>query len=301
METPDSEDDKKPTASNEAEEKNDSNEDDTEIYKANPYGLNNTTKEEVQAVMDMWHQHNLRFFFYHCNGQMMKKAGKWKCTACDFSRSSMEIEEIQWRLFQYKRCQNIGCKEQTYENSIQCLLTGYMREEVQMTHKNFLIMSNFYHYLRAQDHEHEMWSHLMWMETYFSPPHTLWDLPEKLVQWKCPQQECPSIQRIAHSRYPTCMHEPPPALKYLIKKYPEEMYNCCYQLSGPTVDEYGLQQTGEAWMEHNEESLYRTECYRDKSEREVARELRIPEEINAQSYYLANGGENDEPGAFFGP
>jgi hypothetical protein len=36
METPDSEDDKKPTASNETEEKNDSNEDDTETYKANP-------------------------------------------------------------------------------------------------------------------------------------------------------------------------------------------------------------------------------------------------------------------------
>jgi hypothetical protein len=32
--------------------------------------------------------------------------------------------------------------------------------------------------------------------------------------------------------------------------------------------------------------------------REVARELLVQEEINAQSYYLANGGENDEPGAF---
>jgi hypothetical protein len=133
METPDSEDDKKPTASNETEEKNDSNEDDdTETYEANPYGLNNTTKEEVQAVMDMWHQHNLRFFCYHCNGQMMKKAGKWKCPACEFLRSSMEIEEIWWRLGQCKRGQNIGpaslqcpfcrgCKEQTYENSIQRL------------------------------------------------------------------------------------------------------------------------------------------------------------------------------------
>jgi hypothetical protein len=51
-------------------------------------------------------------------------------------------------------------------------------------------------------------------------------------------------------------------------------------------------------MEHNEESFDGTECYCDKSEREAARELRIQEEINAQSYFLANGGENDEPGAF---
>jgi GTP cyclohydrolase I len=94
------------------------------------------------------------------------------------------------------------------------------------------------------------------------------------------------------------MHEPPPALKYLIKQYPEEMYNCCYQLSGPTMDEYGLQQTSEAWMKLYEEFFDGTECHRDKSERVVARELRIQEEINAQSYYLANGGENDEPGAF---
>jgi hypothetical protein len=63
------------------------------------------------------------------------------------------------------------------------------------------------------------------------------------------------------------MHEPPPALKYLIKKFPEEMYNKCYHLSGPTVDEYGLQQTSEAWMEDNEESLDGTECFWDKSER----------------------------------
>jgi hypothetical protein len=129
METPDSEDDKKPTASNETEEKNDNNEDDTETYEGNPYGLNNTTKEEVHAVMDRWHQPNLRFFCYHCNGQMMKKAGKCKCPACEFLRSSMEIEEIWWRLGQCQHCQNIGpaslqcpfcrgCKEQTYENSI---------------------------------------------------------------------------------------------------------------------------------------------------------------------------------------
>jgi hypothetical protein len=76
------------------------------------------------------------------------------------------------------------------------------------------------------------------------------------------------------------------------------MYNCCYQLSGSSVDEYGLQQTSEAWMEHNEESFDGTECYRDKSEREMTREHRIQEEINAQIYYLDNGGENDEPGAF---
>jgi hypothetical protein len=93
MEIPDSEDDKKPTASNETEEKNDSIEDDTETYEANPYGLNNTTTEEVQTVMDMWNQLNLRFFCYHCNGQMIKRAGKWKCPVCEFLRSSMEIEE----------------------------------------------------------------------------------------------------------------------------------------------------------------------------------------------------------------
>jgi hypothetical protein len=190
-------------------------------------------------VMDMWHLYNLRFFCYHCNGQMMKKAGKWKCPACEFLRSSIEIEEIWWRLGQCKHCQNIGpaslqcpfCrggKEQTYENSVRSLLTGYMREEVYMTHKNFLIMSNLYHYLRAQDHESFLWSHLMWMETYINPPYTLWDLPEKLVRWKCPQQECPNIRQIVHLRCPTCMREPPPALKYLIKKYSEEMYNCCY-------------------------------------------------------------------------
>jgi hypothetical protein len=156
-----------------------------------------------------------------------------------------------------------------------------MREEVYMTHKNFPIMSNFYHYLRAQDQEHEMWSHSMWMETYINPPYTSWDLPEKLLQWKCPQHECPNIQRIVHPRCPTWMCEPPQVLMYLIKKYPEEMYSCCYQLSGPTVDEYGLQQTSESWMEHNEESFDGTECYSDKSEREVAREFRIQEEINA--------------------
>jgi hypothetical protein len=76
------------------------------------------------------------------------------------------------------------------------------------------------------------------------------------------------------------------------------MYNCCYQSSGPTVDEYGLQETSEAWMEHNEKSFDGTECYCDKSAREVARELCIQEEINGQKYYLANGGENDVPGAF---
>jgi hypothetical protein len=152
METLDSEDDKKPTASNETKEKNDRNEDDTKIYEGNPYGLNNTTKEEMQAVMDMGHQHNLWFFCYHCNGQMMKKAGKWKCPACEFLRSSIEIEELWWQLGQCKCCQNIGlaslqcpfcrgCKEQTYENSIRRQLTGYMREEVYMTHKNFLTTS----------------------------------------------------------------------------------------------------------------------------------------------------------------
>jgi hypothetical protein len=51
------------------------------------------------------------------------------------------------------------------------------------------------------------------------------------------------------------MHEPPPALKYLIERYPEEMYNSCCQLCGPIVDEYGLQQTSDAWMEDNEDSF----------------------------------------------
>jgi hypothetical protein len=51
-------------------------------------------------------------------------------------------------------------------------------------------------------------------------------------------------------------------------------------------------------MENNKEPFNGTECFRDKSEREVARELRIQEEINAQGYYWANGGENEEPVAF---
>jgi hypothetical protein len=157
-------------------------------------------------------------------------------------------------------------------------------------------MSNFYPYLIAQGHEHEMWSHLMRMETYINPQYTWCALPEKLVQWMCPPKECPNIQHIVHPRCPTCMHEKPPALKYMIKKYP--MYNSFYQLSGPIVDEYGLQRKNNAWMKDKGESFDGTECFGDISESEVARKLRIQEEINAQSYCLADGGENDEPGAF---
>jgi hypothetical protein len=72
---------------------------------------------------------------------------------------------------------------------------------------------------------------------------------------------------------------------YLIKKYPEEIYSCCYQLCGTTVDQYGLPQTSEAWMEDGIERFW------DKSEKEVVRELHFQEEINSQQYYLANGGK----------
>jgi hypothetical protein len=48
MDTPDRDDDKKPLATDETEEKNDNDEDDTKTYEGNPYGLGNTTKEEVR-------------------------------------------------------------------------------------------------------------------------------------------------------------------------------------------------------------------------------------------------------------
>jgi hypothetical protein len=51
-------------------------------------------------------------------------------------------------------------------------------------------------------------------------------------------------------------------------------------------------------MDDNEESFDRTEIFWEKSKKEVARELHIQEEINAQQYDLPDGGENDEPGKF---
>jgi hypothetical protein len=55
------------------------------------------------------------------------------------------------------------------------------------------------------------------------------------------------------------------------------MHNSCYQLCGPTVDEYGLQQRSEAWLEDNEESFDAIKIFWVKSEKEVVRECLVQE------------------------
>jgi hypothetical protein len=121
----------------------------------------------------------------------------------------MEIEEIWWRLGQCKNCHNIGpasiqcpfCRasqEQTYKNFIQCLLTGYMREELQMTYKTLLLFPTSITTLGLKIMNTKCGVIWCGWKSSIKPP------------WKCPQKDHPNVQCIGHPRCPTSMDEPPP-------------------------------------------------------------------------------------------
>jgi hypothetical protein len=201
---------------------------------------------------------------------------EWACFTCKYLEASQGDNEAHWDFGVCGRCNNIGTADVT---CVTCLLNQgtkntyaalskvmkMYRDETTLLHpKDFVILSNYYHYLHEQCQEVDTWNRLKWYEYYENPYAAIQSHPLKYCNgpegdWKNVQKLCPYCLQVPLACIKwlvdqSCIWVPLACLKWLVDHNASKMFSHVFVIKGSPKTTDGKWVEEEDWLrEHHEE------------------------------------------------